>query len=313
MGLLIGMDEAGYGPNLGPLVITVMVWEVPGSPVEFNCWEALSAVIAQTDEHTKGDKRLLVGDSKEVYSPARGIGKLEESVLTLLSALCPRVGTFQELHRALSPNDLSLSDEPWYCEDLAIPQTAAIDIERAFHWKEASEAAGIVLRGVRSDVVLTERYNRAVERHNSKGLALSRMSLALLRTLWDPDNDCSTLIIADKHGGRNRYDDLLAEVLDDRFVFRLEEGTANSHYRVGKTDLCFQTKAEAHFPVAVASMISKYLRELAMECFNRYWQSHVPNLKPTKGYPQDARRFRDDVAVKQQELGIPDRMLWRSR
>ena len=32
MGLLIGMDEAGYGPNLGPLVVTVTVWEVPGSP-----------------------------------------------------------------------------------------------------------------------------------------------------------------------------------------------------------------------------------------------------------------------------------------
>ena len=29
MGLVIGMDEAGYGPNLGPLVVTGVAFEVP--------------------------------------------------------------------------------------------------------------------------------------------------------------------------------------------------------------------------------------------------------------------------------------------
>ena len=29
MGYLIGTDEAGYGPNLGPLVISATVWEAP--------------------------------------------------------------------------------------------------------------------------------------------------------------------------------------------------------------------------------------------------------------------------------------------
>ena len=29
MGYLIGTDEAGYGPNLGPLVISASVWHVP--------------------------------------------------------------------------------------------------------------------------------------------------------------------------------------------------------------------------------------------------------------------------------------------
>jgi len=44
MGLVIGMDEAGYGPNLGPLVVTVTAWEVPGSPRDAKgqrgAWEA---------------------------------------------------------------------------------------------------------------------------------------------------------------------------------------------------------------------------------------------------------------------------------
>ena len=29
MPYLLGTDEAGYGPNLGPLVISASLWEVP--------------------------------------------------------------------------------------------------------------------------------------------------------------------------------------------------------------------------------------------------------------------------------------------
>jgi hypothetical protein len=39
----------------------------------------------------------------------------------------------------------------------------------------------------------------------------------------------------------------------------------------------------------------------------------VPGLRPTAGYPQDARRFKAQIAAKQQALGIADRCLWRVR
>jgi hypothetical protein len=35
MGILIGMDEAGYGPNFGPLVVAATVWEVANEGSEF--------------------------------------------------------------------------------------------------------------------------------------------------------------------------------------------------------------------------------------------------------------------------------------
>jgi len=60
-------------------------------------------------------------------------------------------------------------------------------------------------------------------------------------------------------------------------------------------------------------MVCKYVRELSMELFNEFWQSHVSDLKPTKGYPQDARRFRADIAQAQSVLGISDQVLWRER
>ena len=42
-------------------------------------------------------------------------------------------------------------------------------------------------------------------------------------------------------------------------------------------------------------MFAKYLRELAMVYFNRWWCAAVRDLKPTAGYPRDAGRFINDL------------------
>ncbi len=59
-------------------------------------------------------------------------------------------------------------------------------------------------------------------------------------------------------------------------------------------------------PSALASMTSKYVRELAMQAFNEFWVSRVPGLQPTAGYPADAKRFHAQIRHVQQQLGIPD-------
>jgi hypothetical protein len=60
-------------------------------------------------------------------------------------------------------------------------------------------------------------------------------------------------------------------------------------------------------------MTAKYLRELAMRPFNRYWQTHVPGLAPTAGYPGDSRRFWNEIRPAQLRLQIADEVLWRQR
>ena len=75
----------------------------------------------------------------------------------------------------------------------------------------------------------------------------------------------------------------------------------------------FLEKGERMLPTALASMTAKYLRELAMRPFNAFWRRHIPGLKPTAGYPADARRFLDDIRLMQRRLGIEDRDLWRER
>lgn len=363
MGLVIGTDEAGYGPNLGPLVITATAWRVPGDPRSFDFWSALEEVVINEAPRKTG--RLHVADSKQVYSPGKGLRELERSVLSLLSLLSPSLlfpggeqlaaGRMREGEigtNAVSPSDSPspalrapsspqegegttptrfrelfelvtgagaddvLNVEPWFCDaDLQLPVSCEADglpgLASGLH--SVCSAAGIELVAVRSDVVLTERFNRLASKYNSKGAALSRMTMQLIRSVWDPDSTEPVVIISDKHGGRNRYDDLIDEQLDGQMIFRMLESRQKSTYRIGKTEMHFQQGAERHFPAAVSSMICKYLRELSMELFNTFWREHLPDLQPTKGYPLDAKRFRAEIAEIQRQLEIADSTLWRAR
>lgn len=314
MGLVIGIDEAGYGPNLGPLVVTATVWEVPGPPQAANFWKLLRPVVVRDP---KGPHRKLhINDSKAVYSSTKGIAALERSVLGALGGAGFSPRGWRDLSALLTQGRLELDGEPWFAgRDLTLP-SAEHDLcfdELAARWRACSEKTGIRLCTVVSDVVLTRRFNTAVREAGSKGLALSRITLELLRRVWDPACHEPTLILADKHGGRNRYDLLLQEVLDGAMIFRRQEGRNASCYCVNRSELRFEPRAEAHLPVALASLVCKYVRQLSMALFNAFWREHLPQLKPTQGYSTDCYRFRNEIAETARRLGLAEEDWWRER
>lgn len=316
MPLIIGMDEAGYGPNLGPLVVTATAWEVPDSPHRTDLWREFQGIIAQTPP--ENGEHLQIADSKQVYAPARGMAHLETGVLATLG-LCDRVPShFGQLWETLAVETDAdgRAAEPWLTpDDLPVPHIVEREKfqTRLEAWQQRCHERGIRLRAVRSDIVLPRRFNALVTQHGNKAQALTRISMGVLRSVWSIDNDCQTLVIADKHGGRNRYHDFLPHVVGEHFIQCQTEGAESSRYRVSDAEIRFEMQAERHFPVAVASMVSKYIRELSMVLFNRFWTSRLPDLKPTAGYPGDATRFRRDIAALQTELGIADDVLWRQR
>ncbi|MEE8451656.1 MAG: hypothetical protein V3R99_07060 [Thermoguttaceae bacterium] len=323
MQYLIGTDEAGYGPNLGPLLISATVWEVPDDIDGEQLYERLEGVIvASPAEVARQPSRLVaIADSKVLYKPRQGLRHLERGLWAALTVLDRRPNTWLDVWKSLAPDASGpMQSVPWYADyDTPVP----LDADRAElespgrALREGLAAAGVRLLAVRSRAVFPEEFNALIETYDNKATALSHTTLDLVAQVTRPLGPGRISIICDKHGGRNRYGPLLQTHFPDWLIEICGESRQRSVYRFGpperRFDIRFQMKGETHLPAALASMASKYLRELAMRALNAFWCRELPDLKPTAGYPQDAKRFKAEIAEKQTELGIDDRILWRVR
>ena len=172
---------------------------------------------------------------------------------------------------------------------------------------------------VRSVIVCAPRFNALVDRWGSKGAVLGLAMTELIRACRTPDSTAEPIaFIVDKHGGRNQYSALLQHAFDDAPVLARAEHADCSHYEAIGLDrsvtITFRPRADArNFCVALASMVSKYLREVCMHEFNGFWQDKVPGVKPTAGYPGDSQRFFDEIRPTAARLGIAETSLWRQR
>ena len=318
---IIGIDEAGYGPNLGPLVMTSVACRVPEDLAGADLWQVLREAVRRAAEPDDG--RLLVEDSKVVYSTARGLHALETGVLAALppEPAAPDLSLARYLDGLAPAAVAELAGEPWYRGASALPVAAesAGCGAAAARFADASRQGRVAWGAVRSVVVCPPRFNGVLDRWGSKGAVLGEGLTELLR--WNRDalaGGEALSFFVDKHGGRNTYAPMLQDALPDGVVLAQQEGLARSSYTVLGTGrdirLTFQPRADAeHFCVALASMVSKYLREVLMLEFNRFWQGHVPGLKPTAGYPGDAARFFGAIRPAADRLGIAETALWRRK
>lgn len=321
MSYLIGTDEAGYGPNLGPLVITATVWHAPNEMADGDLYERLDGIVSRKPPRRLDLSSIPIADSKALYKPSGGLGVLERGVLSTLAAAGITLSNWREVWTAVAPGSEShIAAIPWYGTfDRELPVDA--DRERVECLSERFQRRigeiGVRLVTVRSIAVFPEMFNDLVDQLGSKGAVLSGLTIDLVKQLLAPLGDEAILVQCDKHGGRNKYGPLLQNAFPDHLVEIRGEGRSQSVYRWGppnrRVEARFVAKGESFLPSALASMVSKYLRELAMMAFNQFWKERVPSLKPTAGYPGDAGRFRADIAACQTRLKIADRVLWRNR
>lgn len=321
MPYLVGTDEAGYGPNLGPLVISATVWEVD-SIDDTDLYSRLRDVVRQPAEESESED-VVIGDSKELYKPGKGVAGLEQGVFTCLAAVKKKPRTWKKIFRDVAKEDSDCLEElPWYRDfddKLPLDLPTRTVTQRAERLLASCEKANCKPTQIESRVVFPHRFNELVEEHGNKASALSHSTMQLVRkVLAKVPDDEPAYVLCDKHGGRNYYGPLLNETFPETLAMVRCEGREESAYQLGhgnqRRDLVFRSKADQGFlPSALASMVSKYLRELAMRAFNDFWASHVDGLKPTAGYPQDAKRFKKQIDPMRKKLGIDDRVLWRCR
>jgi hypothetical protein len=318
MPYFLGTDEAGYGPNLGPLVVSVSAWRTSEPLDGESLYERLGGTIVRRPSEASAE-RLAVADSKILYNAGKGLHHLERGLLSALATLGRPATDWAGIWAALDGRgDASPQPLPWHegytCRlpvDAAPGEIGALAAALA----RAFDATGVRLGGLASRAVFPAEFNALCRRYDSKGLALSNLTLGLLAETISGLGREPIHVVCDKHGGRDRYAALLAEHFPESFVEVHGESRERSTYRLGPSDrrieITFAVGAESYLPTALASMASKYLRELAMRAFNAFWTARVEGLRPTAGYPVDARRFKDAIAAQQAVLGIDDDVLWR--
>jgi hypothetical protein len=296
---------------------------VPAELVQADLWTVLRPVVRRHGE--RNDGRLLIDDSKRVY--AAGLPVLE---LGVRAALDRGGETLADCLDALAPAcHPALRREAWYVGATALPVEAASEscAVLAARFREGQALAWLPARAV---VVCPERFNAILDRFDSKaavlGFGLGELVQAILASVGAESRrakpggspDEPLLFHIDKHGGRNFYGPMIQAMLSAGTVMAIRESNEQSVYRIlglaQPVELTFQPRADtAHPCVALASMVSKYLRELLMREFNAFWQQQVPGLKPTAGYPADAGRFYDAIRPAAAKLGIAERQLWRRK
>ncbi len=321
MGYLIGTDEAGYGPNLGPLVISASVWRAPDDVGGEDLFGRLGHVIAGSLKQAGEFPQpcMVVADSKTLYNSGGDLRHLERGLWAAWAVLGQRPCTWLDVWNALAAraaDEFSIS--PWFDGyDAPVPVDAMAGDWPAHvsRLRQALLSAGVELVALESRAVFPREFNRLLEKYGSKGSLLSHLTLELIECVMRPLEDVPVSVVCDKHGGRNCYGPLLMEHFPDCIIEIHGESRRQSVYRFGpeerRMEFCFRANGEQCLPAAMASMASKYLRELAMRPFNEFWCTRVPGLAPTAGYPQDAVRFKAAIGPAQRELGIDDDMIWR--
>jgi ribonuclease HII len=319
MAILVGIDEAGYGPLLGPLVVSAAAFSMPDESLNQSLWDILRESVCRKPGDRLG--RLAINDSKKLHHGLGDHRHLQRGVLACLAACDGRNGdgcptTAGGLLGLLEARDvIDMADYPWFSEafenwplafDADDVATAAGSLARNL------DEGGMRLLGLWSRPMQTGRFNRMIDAVKNKASVLFSIVAELIDTAWHRHSGENLQIIVDRMGGRTHYRQQLQRLFPDLHLKILKETPPLSSYQLGDDrggfKIHFLAKADdRHLPVALASMASKYVRELFMEMMNHFFRQRHPQLEPTAGYYEDGMRFLADL-----EKYSPPTPAWRN-
>ena len=291
--IVSGIDEAGLGPLLGPYCagLVTLSYRSQEKDPRLLCPAVLS------EQPCK--EKLTVGDSKKISS-SKDISYLEETILAfylMQYGRFPRssgdfIKTVTDFPRELTSSE----QEPWNHEiqsqTLPLVKSPEEIQKKAEFLAEKWRSAGLELSTFKLALVPPYEFNKLLDRKRNKAGACQE----ILKPLMQEGRIPGGKLIVDRQGGRRYYGEWLLDLYPGELLTARQETSQLSLYQSGECEIHFQVGADGVcFETALASMGAKYLREIYMKGFNRYWQKRYPGLKETAGYYSDGKRFLKDL------------------
>jgi len=265
--------------------------------------------------------RLLIADSKKAFSRSLGIGHLRRTVLAVLKYLGSEPKNLTELVSALCPDCLShLAEYPWYKQvDGYLLGGGDADVAIAASMLRTDLAAQhIELVGLKSRCLEVAHYNKMVAAVKNKAKVLFTAVAELISEAVQEFKGEDLEIVVDRQGGRSHYRRELQLMFGQMGLRVIKEDQQRSSYSLTAND----RKIRVHFvvgaddkylPVALASMASKYVREVLVDNINRYFIGFNSAVRPTAGYWKDGLRFIEDIKTHIPAVSFDSNQLIRCR
>jgi ribonuclease HII len=324
--LVIGVDEAGYGPSMGPMTIGATAWRVP---IGFDATQMTSLLEPEflAKPIRPNSTHVPIGDSKKIHREALAVEGLILGSRFLAFAIDGVIpGEWDAQIGCYAKMDWErIRTVPWYVKRFS----AHTDLlNRTIPDQQTYFEAGLAkmkqyaieLVGARMRVMDEMEFNREVDRTGNKSTLLGEASLALVKqviTEFAITGECVE-VYCDKHGGRNRYQSILTFAFDEEWFETQVESRACSRYTANWSghamQIQFKVDGDSIFPSAAASILAKWKREELMDRLNGFWQSKLAgDIVRTAGYYVDAVRFAGQIEETATKLGLSRELWWRKK
>ncbi|NJL30700.1 MAG: hypothetical protein HC898_03185 [Phycisphaerales bacterium] len=231
-----GIDEAGYGPLLGPLTLGRCVFVIRDAPSDqpINLWERLSKGVCQSPAAAQRKGRLPINDSKKLHTHGEGftgLRHLEEGVLVLGSLRGQTCASLEDWLQAFGAGLVFESVLPWYHAEPARPweslpvicDAGLLAIARNVLAREIS-AQGVELVDMGLAVVPEDRFNTMVAATRSKASLSFTFVARHLMEIWERFGEDQPLVTVDRQSGRSHYREPLSLCFPQAHLSILEEG-----------------------------------------------------------------------------------------
>ena len=303
---LVGIDENGFGPALGPLNVSASLFKVEKYENDF--WKKLNDIFSKNKDKNK----LRLTDSKELARKeweriALIFYFLLFKEIPLYSSLFLKEFTLKQgfLVKDCGKEEKNMCWQPDFSFPLWEEKTFLKEIPLLGKGvKEALKREKIKVLDIKTLVCCPHNFNHLLKTYNK-----IELDLYLFETLieyYHQKYQDEIFFVCGKVGGikyYQRYFKLLNKY--DCIDFKEEDKLSQYHFKdLGKVYF-IQNGDSKYLPISLSSIIGKYIREIFIMRINTYFSSRIPGLPYVSGYQDKlTKKFIKKVEGKLPELNI---------